>query len=201
MRSRIGCVVLAAGESRRYGKDENKLLLTFAGASIVQHAIDTASISQAMSCTLVLGAEADRVLAAVDPRRCSVVRNWGWREGIASSLRAGLDRHLDDEACIFMVADQPYVGPGDVNRLISRHLDERDAIVALQAGDVWGTPVLFPRADFPKLERLRGDEGAKPLAQSQGSRLRFVAAISAAAFADVDTRADYERVLQMDPRT
>ena len=154
-----------------------------------------------MSCTLVLGADAKRVLETIDPRRCSVVCNAGWREGIASSLRAGMAQHRDDEACIFMVADQPYVGPADVNRLIAHHLAERDAIVALQAGTVWGTPVLFPRSDFPALERLRGDEGAKRLAQSHGSRLRLVAALSPAVFTDVDTSADYEELLQMDPRT
>ena len=149
----------------------------------------------------MVGAEADEVLSVVNIRRCSIIRNGRWAEGIASSVRAGLAQHRDDEACIFLVADQPFVGAGDINRLIAHHRAERDVIVALQAGSVWGTPVLFPARDYSQLERLRGDAGAKRLAQAHQARLRFVPALSASAFMDVDTDADYKRLCQMEPRT
>jgi len=199
--ARVGCVVLAAGEGRRFGRAQLKLLAPLAGKALVQHAIDAASTSQAMSCTLVVGAQAHEVLSGVDLRRCAVVHNPRWSEGIASSVRVGLAQHREDKACIFMVADQPHIRADDLNRLIAHHLAEREAIVALQAGEIWGTPVLFPARDFSALGRLRGDAGAKRLVQAQRSRLRFVPAVSSQAFADVDTAADYEQVLgQMEPR-
>ncbi len=201
MIARVGCVVLAAGESRRLGGALNKLVLPLSGRPIVQRAIDLASQSHALTCTLVVGADAERVLAAVDVRRCAVVENREWKEGIASSIRAGLAQHRGDEACVFIVGDQPYVELDDVNGLIAHHLADREAIVALHAGDVWGTPMLFPRADFSALAALRGDQGAKRYALAQKRRLRFVKARSRHAFADVDTNADYDSIRQIDPRT
>ncbi len=185
---------MAAGGSRRLGAHANKLLLAFRGRPLLQHAVDTASLSQAMNCTLVVGANAREVLESVDLRRCAVVENPKWREGIASSIRAGLTQHRDDEACIFMVADQPFIGVKDIDRLIAHHQASRDAIVALQARNVWGTPVLFPAHDFDALSNLHGDSGAKRFAEAQSGRLQFVAALSDNAFADIDTIEDYERL-------
>jgi CTP:molybdopterin cytidylyltransferase MocA len=186
---------MAAGESKRLGRHANKLRLEFAGQSLLQRALDVASRSQAMTCTLVVGADAERVLDAIDLRRCVVVYNHVWAEGIASSIRAGLAFHEDDEACCFMVADQPFISVEDVNRVIAHHLASRQSIIALQAGDVWGTPVLFPAHDFASLSKLHGDKGAKRYAEQHLSRVRFVAALSKDAFLDVDTKEDYERLL------
>jgi CTP:molybdopterin cytidylyltransferase MocA len=185
---------MAAGGSRRLGARANKLLLAFRGRPLLQHAIDAASQSQVISCTLVVGANAREVLDSVDVRRSAVVDNPKWREGIASSIRAGLAQHRDDEACIFMVADQPFIGAEDINRLIAHHHAARDAIIAVQAGEVWGTPMLFPAHDFDALSKLHGDSGAKRVAEAQRGRLRFVAALSHDAFKDVDTIEDYDRI-------
>ncbi|MDQ6766524.1 MAG: nucleotidyltransferase family protein [Candidatus Eremiobacteraeota bacterium] len=201
MITRVGCVILAAGESRRLGSAANKLLLPYCGKPLLQHAIDAASRSQAMTVTLVVGAEAELVLNAVDVRRCAVVANHDWKEGIASSIRGGLANHREDDVCIFMTADQPFIGVHDLNRLIAHHLVERDALIAIRVGDIWGTPMIVPQRDFASLAKRRGNAGAKPYAQSHLSRLRFVAALSQHAFVDVDTQADYERLDHIDPRT
>jgi molybdenum cofactor cytidylyltransferase len=198
---RVGCVVLAAGESRRFGPDTIKQLAPARGKPLAQRAIDTAAGSTSLTCTLVVGAHAQAIMDSVDARRCAVVENGDWREGIASSLRAGLAAHLADDACIFMVADQPFVNVADVDRLIAAHSGARHAIVALRAGDVWGTPMLFPREDFQGLLALHGDAGAKRYAQRHTGRLLFVDAASSDAFADVDTPAAYDRIVQKLPRT
>ena len=185
---------MAAGQSRRLGAHANKLLLEFRGRSLLQHTIDVASSSQSMSCTLVVGADAGEVLDSVDVRRCAVVENANWREGIASSIRAGLAQHRDDEACIFLVADQPFIGIEDIDHLLVDHQSARGAIVALQAGEVWGTPMLFPARDFAALSNLGGDSGAKRYAEHHRKRLRFVDALCKSAFIDVDTIEDYRRL-------
>jgi molybdenum cofactor cytidylyltransferase len=200
-RPRVGCVVLAAGESRRFGPNAIKQLSLVGGLPLVQRAIDTAAGSAALTCTLVVGAHAQAIVDAVDTRRCAVVENGDWTEGIASSLRAGLSAHLEDDACIFMVADQPFVSTADVNGIIETSTAAGDAIVALRAGDTWGTPMLFPRTDFQALLALRGDAGAKRYAMSKPNRMLFVDAQSYDAFADVNTHADHERIAQRVPRT
>lgn len=191
---RIGCVVLAAGGGTRFAGGV-KLLAQVEGRALLQRAVDAACGSNALTCTLVVGSNL-ALLSHIDARRCAVVRNDAWPEGIASSIRCGLARHAQDDACIFLAADQPFVTSADLNNLIScgSRAQGRPVIVALRAGRVWGTPMLFPRADFGKLLRLRGDRGAKRYARAHERRLRFVEALDARAFVDIDTRSDLERI-------
>lgn len=191
---RVGCVVLAAGEGRRFGKEGSKLLLPIGGSLLLQRAVDAAARSLALTCTLVLGAYAERIMLAIDPRRCAVVVNRDWEVGLAGSLRAGLAQHEDDDACIFCIADQPFVTADDLDGLIARHAERRASIVALHANGTWGSPALFPRSDFAQLQKLRGDAGAKSYARRHAGRLAFVEASHPDAFADIDTPEDFRRL-------
>jgi molybdenum cofactor cytidylyltransferase len=187
-------VVLAAGSGSRFGG--RKLIVDFSGRPLLQRAIDAACGSLAQSCILVLGADAETVRNCVEPRRCSVALNAAWQEGIASSIRTGLTTALEFDACVFLLADQPFVTSADIDDLIVPAGISRGEhrllshIVALRAGRTWGAPVLFPRRDFAALARLKGDEGGKRYAQSQTRRLRFVTARDSRAFCDVDSPAD-----------
>jgi molybdenum cofactor cytidylyltransferase len=188
---RVGCVVLAAGAGRRFGGD--KLIAPLRGRPVLQYAVDAACGAQTLSCTLVLGDGAAQVLAAVEPRRCAVVMNPDWHSGIASSIRCGLRGHNEDDACILMTGDTPFIASVDLDRLIAAW-GATSSIVALRAGDVWGAPVLFPRRDFAALRALDGDVGAKRYAVKQRQRLVFVDASDPSAFADVDSQADLRRL-------
>ena len=187
---RVGCAILAAGAGVRYGAPGAKLTATFGGKALVQHAIDAACTSKAAAVTLVLGAAYERVLAFADTRRSAVAVNAGWIEGIASSIRTALALRQDVDACIFMLGDQPHVEPADLDAMIDAFARDRRAIVALRRERVWGAPILFPALDFSALSRLNGDAGAKRHAQAQVTRLAFVRARSADAFADVDSPLD-----------
>ncbi|HEY5095697.1 MAG TPA: nucleotidyltransferase family protein [Candidatus Eremiobacteraceae bacterium] len=187
-------VVLAAGSGSRFGG--RKLIADFKGRPLLQRAIDAACGSRARICVLVLGADSESVLDRVESRRCSIVLNGAWPEGIASSIRTGLALALEFDACVFMLADQPFVTSANIDSLCNaagvRPGDRQrpPPIVALRMGRAWGSPVLFPRHDFAALERLEGDAGAKRYAQSQTRRLRFVTAGDPRAFCDIDSPAD-----------
>ncbi|MDQ6780618.1 MAG: nucleotidyltransferase family protein [Candidatus Eremiobacteraeota bacterium] len=191
---RVGCVILAAGAGRRFGAVHHKLAASFEGKPLLQHVVDSVCASRAMSCTLVCGANAAALLASVETRRCCVLCNPRWDDGIASSIRCGVAQHAHDDACVFVVADQPLVSAADIDGLIRVFAAQRDGIAALRASGVWGTPMLFPRSDFAALTRLRGDHGAKRYAQSQKKRLQFVQAVNEDVFADVDRPEDLARL-------
>jgi molybdenum cofactor cytidylyltransferase len=188
---RVGCVVLAAGAARRFGGD--KLIAPLRGRPVLQYAVDAACSSRALSCTLVVGDGAARILAVIDPRRCAIAVNADWRTGIASSIRCGLRAHGDDDACIIMTGDAPFVTSADLDCLIAAW-GASSSIVALRMQDVWGAPTLFPRRDFGRLLELEGDAGAKRYAAQQKHRLAFVEASAVDAFVDIDTRADLKHL-------
>jgi molybdenum cofactor cytidylyltransferase len=192
-------VLLAAGSGSRFGG--RKLLAPFSGRPLIQRAIDAACASRVLSCVLVLGDVADAIMDCTDTRRCAIVHNEHWREGIAASIRTGLRFSAESDACVFMLADQPFVSSHDIDALLHCSADlcsadlygrpsSRPPIVALRAGKTWGAPVLFPRHDYGALARLKGDVGAKVYARTQTRRLRFVTARNPRAFRDVDSPSD-----------
>ncbi len=191
-RPTVATVILAAGEGSRFGG--SKLTAPFQGRVLAQHAIDAACASQATACFLVIGAHADALRTQVDPRRCAIVPNRTWREGIASSIRTGVACATNFDACLFMLADQPYVTSADLDSLIAHVERHPMTIAALRVANIWGAPVAFPHRDFAALRKLRGDAGAKSYAASNGDRLQFVPAIDPRAFYDVDTKLDLRRL-------
>ena len=189
----IGCAVLAAGAGSRFGAPGDKLVAMTAGKPLAQHAIDAASASRASCCSLIVGAAADRVLAAVDLRRLAVYANDRWATGIGSSIALAAATHAKDDAFVLMLADSPLVGVADIDALIAAWLDKQDRPAALRSGAVWGSPAIFPRSMYPELARLSGDRGAKGKVLKR-DRVTLVAASATSAFADVDRRSDLSRL-------
>lgn len=84
----VAGIILAAGESSRYGKP--KQLLDFHGQPFVRVVAKTALAAGLAPVVVVSGANAEEVEAAVQDLDVVIVRNAEWQEGQASSIRAGL---------------------------------------------------------------------------------------------------------------
>jgi molybdenum cofactor cytidylyltransferase len=188
----IGCAVLAAGAGTRFGAPGEKLAAAIRGRPLAQHAIDAAAGSSATHCSLIVGAGADRVLSAVDLRRCAVYRNDDWESGVSSSIRLAVAIHADDDALAIVLADAPLVDASDLDALIDAWKRRPERPAALRSRGVWGSPAIFPRSAFGALGRLRGDRGAKGAVLVSGE-VTLVDA-SSDAFVDVDRRADLKRL-------
>lgn len=189
----IGCAVLAAGAGVRFGAPGEKLVAVTAGKPLAQHAIDAASASRASSCSLIVGAAADRVLAAVDLRRLAVYVNDRWTTGIGSSIALAAEAHAHDDAFVLMLADAPFVSVADIDALIEAWLQRPERPAALRSGVVWGSPAIFPRSMYSALRRLSADRGAKGSVLRSG-RVTLVDASARSAFTDVDRRRDLTRL-------
>jgi len=119
---------------------------------------------------LVLGREADAVLAAADvaDERTSdlaVVRNDRWSSGIASSLHAAIVALQAAPACAAVVVglgDQPGIGPEAYRRLAAAYDSGARLAVATYSG-VRANPVLLAREHWDEALGLEGDEGARVL--------------------------------------
>lgn len=186
-----GVIILAAGESSRLGSP--KQLLVYSGATLLQHTIDVAQSSDAVSVIVVLGANADLITGELKPARANIVVNAAWKEGMASTIRYGLQTLVklnpQAEAVILMVADQPFVTAALLNTLMEVNRNEQRSIVAGEYGDTFGTPVLFTKRFFPELLKLTGDVGAKSLVKKYMNDAAFVPFPKGDI--DIDTMGDY----------
>lgn len=156
---RVAAVILAAGESRRYGAP--KLLALLDGRPLLQHVLDAAERSTLAPIVLVVGHEADDVLGSVRLGRAAVVRNELYATGQSSSLRAGLRATGDVDAVVVLLGDQPRVTAALLDALVERQRASSAAAVV----SVWKgrrtPPTLLHRDLWPALERLTGDVGAR----------------------------------------
>lgn len=159
----IGIVIMAAGASRRLGRP--KQLLDHDGQPMLAHAASIALSTGIRPVIVVLGADADDIRRCVAREGLTTVVNKDWREGMASSLRAGLQQLLETnprvEAVILMVCDQPYVSSGIIRELLQRHEQTGLPAAACTYAGRMGTPALFHRSLFGELFRLEGDTGAR----------------------------------------
>lgn len=184
-------VLLAAGEGRRLGSDEPKALAELEGRPLVEHAIRTLSSGGCAQVVVVVGAGAAQVVERADLGDARVVDNPAWREGMGSSVRAGLAALPDDAgAAVLALVDQPGIGPEAVRRLIRAWRDGAEIAVATYQGRQ-RNPVLLDRVHWePAAAAAVGDVGARGYVRSRSDVVVGVACEDVADPADVDTPAD-----------
>lgn len=181
-------LVLAAGASRRLGRP--KALLPMGKGTMLDRAIDQAR---------QLGARITVVTGGGYPLirfRCRrSVSAWhyasGWGEGMAASLRSGIQSLGPRAKGVFIVLlDQPLITGDDLAYLAGM---ARKAPGVPVAADIHGrpaAPAYIPRYLWPEILLLEGDRGAASVLARHGAMTLPISGV----FSDVDTPDDWRRV-------
>jgi molybdenum cofactor cytidylyltransferase len=187
-------ILLAAGASTRMGT--LKQLLPVAGVTLVERALTAALESRLDRLVLVLGHRAPEIETAlsgfVRNPKLTIVHNRRYREGISSSLVAGVEEiaHSHDHAMI-LLADMPFIDHHVINLLIEGYLKAHLPIGASKVGKHAAHPVVFRRDLFFELKTLTGDVGARSLLKKYNDRVCLIAPGADYDERDIDNRADY----------
>ena len=179
---KLGCVIMAAGESRRFG--ENKLLREFDGVPLYVRAINAVPEGVFDRVCVVTGYEP--VAALARETGFSVVWNDRPALGVSRTIRLGLEPLSDCDGVLFMTADQPLLTGEILHRLADAFLLEPARIVAASHDGKRGNPCLFPRELYPALLALEGDVGGSRVIKAHLDRLRLLD-VPEEALADCDT--------------
>jgi molybdenum cofactor cytidylyltransferase len=185
-------VVLAAGASSRFFG--TKQLAEIGGRSLVERVIESIPTAVVREVVVVLGHDAGAVAKAAGKNKdAKVVLNSEYRDGLSTSIRAGIRAlSTDTDGAMLLLADQPFVTRALLRRMV-RVFEERPQvrkIVAAAHGELVSPPVIFSREYFGELMELEGDNGAKSVIDRNKGSLRLVKVGSRAVLADVDTRDD-----------
>ena len=182
-------LVLAAGSARRFGADKRQATLpngdTLLDAVIrTQHAV----LQTVLVITTVQDDFADQVCRRHQAVRVSCADA---QQGMGLSLAAGLKavQMLDPvpEAVLLALADMPMVQPETLRALLARFQAHGRAVMPIHQGRP-GHPRVLPRATWPALMALRGDEGARHAVDwSQADKVEVP---DAGVLLDVDTPQD-----------
>jgi molybdenum cofactor cytidylyltransferase len=186
-----GALILAAGAATRMGRA--KQLLEFEGRTLLEHAIQQASLAGFEPLIVVLGAHAAEIRPALAGQIVEVVLNEKWESGMGSSLTLGLARVREIAprlpALAVLLADQPRIRTDHLQGM--RRLFEKQACacVAAEYSGTLGAPAIFRESQFAALAALPPESGAGQLLRSSDVPVCRYPLPEAAI--DVDTPEDY----------
>jgi molybdenum cofactor cytidylyltransferase len=192
-------VILAAGTSSRMGAT-NKLLLKYKSHTIIEEVLQQLSNSKVDEILVVTGFESERIEEALSDfmtDRVSFVFNRDYRRGRAESVRCAI-RQIDGkaDATLFMVADKPEVTSDLIDKAVDRFRKERPAILYVETPAGRGHPIIFSKKVYGDLLQLQGDlAGDRLLVKYRDDIARLE---DDAEQIDVDSEADYQRLLKQD---
>ncbi len=188
-RGGVSAILLAAGSGSRFGG--GKLLAPYQGRALIEASLANLAEAPVSETVVVVGEDAGRLRPLCEPYGVRIVENPNWERGQSTSVRAGLlALGPRVRAAVVALADQPLVGPGAVERLVSAFEGGAEVAVATYGGKR-RNPVLFSRAVWPLLEaELAGDEGARAVLRRHPDLVVEVPCDGVGNPADVDTAQD-----------
>ena len=196
----IHAVLLAAGRSERMGRN-NKLLLNVDGIPLVRKSAINILNSNVTSMTVVTGFDENKIVNALSGLNVNFVKNINFREGLSSSLKAGLANITPTlSAVIICLADMPKIQPEHINQLIENFDPLKGWEICIPTNNgKRGNPVLIGSRFFPYIFETSGDFGAKQVMKQHSDKIVEVEIGTSDIHFDIDTQDEYENFTTSGP--
>jgi len=183
MSMKLGAVLLAAGQSERFGS--NKLLADFGGRPMVCRALEAMKRIGADRFAAVVSC--GEVAALAHACGFDVIQNDMPKLGQAHSVVLAAGQMRDMDALLFVAGDQPLLTGESLELLIARFEESGRGIACLADKTHRGNPAVFAKTYFPELLALSGDRGAKGILRAHEGDLLVVSCLYENELADADT--------------
>lgn len=193
--SRVVALIMAAGDSRRFGPEDKRCALLPGGHSLL--ATSVANAQQAFTHLRVVIREDDDIGVLGLSENVTLMRVRQAHLGLGASLAEavaalGRDPSLDDiDAVAILLGDMPYLQPETL--LTLQRLATPEAIIRPCFEGHLGHPVIFGRTLWPALETLTGNDGAKGVIKQHAAWLSGCPVSDAGILRDIDAPADLLR--------
>ena len=151
--------------SSRMGR--NKLLIDIDGEPMIRRIVRTSIDGGLDPILVVVGHEKELISKAIDGMPHQLVRNQDFREGMTTSLQAGiraLPEHV--EAALMILGDMPFVTASMLDELVKVYRSSKLKLVQSHYGEVGAPPTLFSRDLFAELLDLPVDRCPGSVAKS-----------------------------------
>jgi Uncharacterized MobA-related protein len=178
----LGCVVMAAGNARRFG--ENKLEASLDGQTLIARALRAVPVQKCAAVAVV--SQYPEILRLAEESGFLAVENSHPDWGASHTVHLGLEALSSCSAVMFQVSDQPLLEQRSVEALAEFARLHPERITALGHGGVRGNPCVFPRRFYPELLALTGDRGGSAVIRAHPEAL-VLCEVPAAELTDVDT--------------
>ncbi len=175
---------------------ENKLLLPWRGKRILETVVETLVAASLLEVVVVVGHQREQVETALRGYPVRSVVNERFDEGMASSLRRGIETSANFvSGYLVALGDMPEIDETTVTSLCERLIKAGPETIVLPVKDGQrGHPVLFGKGCRDELLMLSGDCGARAVIDAHPKWVVEVVADSAGIFTDVDTPQAYRNL-------
>jgi molybdenum cofactor cytidylyltransferase len=215
----IGAIILAAGQSRRMGR--NKMLLPFAASTVLETIVtEVIACAQVTDRVVVTGHQPDQIAALLGayPVRC--VFNPAYAQAdMLVSIQVGL-RALSAEvsAALIVLGDQPRIQRAVIERVTeqsssfaeraayAKHRKRRGGLEAQRPQTIIipsyqmkrGHPILIDRALWPDVLTVPETGSLRDFIRAHEDQIRYVVVETDSVLKDLDTPADYAEMINRD---
>ncbi len=186
----VSCVILAAGESTRMGRD--KLSLKIGNKTILEETLNQVIRSGIKDIVVVTGS-LNVYYELFKRKKIRLIENPLYKTGMASSLQAGL-RVVDEKAqgVIFALADQPQVSSNIYRSLCNKYSASLPLCVYPVFKGKRGNPALFDRRTWPEFMNLTGEQGGREvLKHLEEDQIESIRTNTPSILLDIDGPDDY----------
>ena len=196
----ISAVILAAGESKRMGK-QNKLLLPVAGEALLVKLIKSVCDSDVGQVIVVIGHEAEKIRRKLNNFPLSFVYNPNFSEGMTTSIKSGVKEVSPDcDGYMICLADMPFINTSEINKLIHAYAQNRIKEKKLVVVPVYqghrGNPVLFSTEFREDILEHKMEFGCKGVIMKNFESVKEIEMDDDSMLLDVDTLEDYQRATE-----
>ncbi len=189
---KLGAVVVAAGLSRRMGRE--KVLLSFGESSVLERILTTLAVAAISERVVVLRTGLSEAQEQARRAGARVVLNRRPREEMLLSIRLGIAAlALDVEAFYVWPADHPAVAPETLVALGREAAHDRAILPTYQ--DRRGHPALIGAGFLEAIGRIPPGKGLRHLWHAHPEILREIPVEDRGILLDLDTPEDYENAL------
>lgn len=191
MAHRVSALVLAAGASRRMGRQ--KQLLPLGGRPAIRRCLDTLIAAEVADIVVIVGTDSADLLGALSGVPFTLAVNDEPESDMATSVRCGLaGADAGSAGMLVYPSDHPLVMTETVKRLIEAHERDGSKIIIPLFGARRGHPTLFPR---DRIERLTSGRTLRDLIRDDPGSVLLMHVKDEGTVLDMDTPDDYEKMV------
>jgi molybdenum cofactor cytidylyltransferase len=175
----------------------NKLFFRFGGETMVRRTVKCAIAAGLDPIIVVIGYDTDQALKELAGLPIRTVLNPDHERGLNRSLKVGIEAiPADVSAVVVLLADMPLVTSRMVAALVERYRESSAPLVVSDYAGVQAPPTLYGRSLFAELGGMEGEGSGKQVVRRHAKEAVSVS-WPAAALADIDRPADYQRALAL----
>lgn len=188
---KIGLVLMASGQSRRFGRD--KLVEMLCAKPVIKWIIDAA---EALFDKRVVVTRSEAVKRLCEELGIDCI--YHDLPGRNDAVRLGLEALMDDiDYCMFAQCDQPLVTRESICGILDKAQKREGLIIRLAFGDTAAAPVCFHKKYFADLLALPEGKGGGQVIRQNPQAVCLVRAQQEYELWDIDTVGDLEKINEL----